>query len=388
MIESTQQKPMWDHEVIHLLFDKQPDCVVWLTPKFKSNNISPFDYEVGYCNAAASFILNAAKHQLVGSSLKSSDLIDEASRKIIWDGCMQIWDTGKSFEITHHNKITDKYFSIQKSKILKGILVIARDQTRSIRIQEEKEAQTNLLNQIIDSSTSGISVYEAIREQGTIIDFKLKLANQKAAEITAFSLDDLYIYSVKELMLIRGQTSHFETVCRVTETGEPVYMEYFSQPRNQWVAFSIKKFQDGYLLNYIDITPTKSLEKKAQDQADLLKGIFETSITGLITLQAVYDASGKIEDFQFVLLNGAAQRMLGIKDEDKSKSYLSLFPNARKNGFFDFYITALTSGTPVSKEFFYKGDGLNGWYFISVSKMNDNTLVQSIADVTRSREIN
>lgn len=188
-------------------------------------------------------------------------------------------------------------------------------------------------------------------------------------------------------MVIRGQSSFFEVVCKVTETGEPVYTEYFVQARSQWVAFAIQKFNDGYLLNYIDITQTKSLEKKAQDQADMLNGILNASITGLITLEAIYDSAGKVDDFRFVLLNDAAEKLLGIKKEDKHKTYLTLFPSAKTNGFFDLYVTALNKGEPIAKEIFYKGEGYNGWYYISVSKMNSSTLVQSFADITQTRDI-
>ena len=118
----------------------------------------------------------------------------------------------------------------------------------------------------------------------------------------------------------------------------------------------------------------------------MLTGILNASITGLLTLEAMYSATGKIEDFKFILLNAAAEKLLGLKEEDKAKTYLTVFPNAKTNGFFDLYTNALLTGVPVSKEFFYKGEGYNGWYYISVSKMNETTLVQSFSDITHTRE--
>jgi hypothetical protein len=384
--KTSDQTP--EYGLITHLFDKQPDAVIWFVPKFSETDSSvPVDFLVGYCNAAACVILKATKHELTGSSLLSSSLIDDQTRKQILEQCLQIWKTGIHNEFTYYSPIGQKYFCVQRSKLQNGILSITRDHTQFVLEHQEKELQTNLLNQIIESSTSGISVYEAIRDKsGKLLDFKLKLANQKSAEITAFTLEELYKYTVKELMIIRGQSNLFQLVSKVVETGEPVYTEYFSPARKQWVAFSIKKFNDGYLLNYIDITHTKNLEKKAQDQAEMLSGILNASPTGLITLEAVYSVSGKIEDFKVVLLNTAAEKILGLTEKAKSQTYLNLFPNAKKNGFFELHCNALTSGAPISKEFFYKDDGYNGWYYLSISKMNNNTLVQSFSDITHTRE--
>lgn len=383
-----QEVYLQQYKLITNLFDTQPDAAIWFLPKFSESNPSvPVDFEVGYCNAAACLILNAAKSQVLGATVRSSSLMDAKSREHIWEQCLQVWNGGENIEFSYYSPGLDKHFNVQRSKKLGGILSITRDHTKFVKNQHEKEEQAKLLNQIIETSSSGISLYQAIRDKsGAIIDFKLKLANQKCADITAFELSDLYKYTVKELMMIRGQSNFFDIVCKVTETGEPVYTEYHSQTRNQWVAFSIQKFNDGYLLNYIDVTDTKSLEKKAQNQAEMLNGILNASITGLITLQAVYDSSGRIDDFKIVMLNRGAEKLLGIKEEDKNKTYLALFPSAKKSGFFDMYKNALTTGVPVAKEVFYKGDGYNGWYYISVSKMNDHTLVQSFADVTHTRE--
>jgi PAS domain-containing protein len=371
------------------LFDNQPDSVVWFVPIFDAGNQSiPFDFVVKYCNNAACQILNATKHEIIGSGLRPSSLLmDATSRQTILNQCMEIWESGVKLEFTYYSPGLKKHFNVQRSKIQNGILSITRDHTTYVKEREEKELQSKLLNQIIETSVSGISLYEAIRnKEGDLIDFKLRLANQKCSDITGFRLADLTKYTVKELMLLRGNPEFFTIVSKVVNTGEPIYMEYFSLTQKRWTGLHIQKFDDGYLLNYTDISHTKNLEEKAQNQADLLQGILNTSITGLITLEAQYSPAGKyVEDFKFILLNDASKKILGLKDGDEKKSYLTLFPNAKTNGFFDLHVNTLTTGIPVSKEFFYKGDGYNGWYYLSVSRMNATTLVQSFDDITHTR---
>jgi PAS domain-containing protein len=377
-----------EFKLITQLFDTQPDAVIWFVPKFAEDGSSiPIDFEVGYCNNTLCNVLKVTKHQMLGSSLLNSSVIDEVSRNEVWKQCLEVWTTGKHNESTYFNEGIQKYLYVKRSKFQNGVLSITHDHTKFVKDYQEKEHQSKLINQIIDSSESGISVYEAIRDKtGKILDFKLKLANQRTAEITAFSLDELYKYTARELMVIRGQLSFFDVVSKVVETGGPVYTEYFTQARNKWMAFSIKKFEDGYLLNYFDITRIKNLENKAKEQADMLSGILNASTTGLMTLEAIYSGSGKIEDFKFLLLNSSAEKILGLTEEDKTKTYLSVFPNAKKNGFFDLHVNTLLSGESITKEFFYKGDRYNGWYYISLSKMNDTTLVQSFSDITSTRE--
>jgi PAS domain S-box-containing protein len=376
-----------EQKLITKLFDEQPDAVIWFVPKFSDTDKNiPIDFTVGYCNHSTCTLLKVTKHELTGASLLSSPLIDDRTRQNIMDQCLQVWKTGASQEFTHYAAMAQKYFCVQRSKMLNGVLSFTRDHTRFVEDHLKKEQQTKLLDQIIETSISGICLYEAIRDKnGKIVDFRMRLANKKSSEITGFSLEELKKYTTKELMVIRGQTGLFEILVKVVETGEPVYMEYQAEARHQWVAFSIKKFEDGYLLNYIDITERKRLEKKANDQAEMLSGILNASVTGLLSLEAIYSLGGKILDFKFILLNGAAEKLLGIKEEDKGKTLLQVFPASKNNGFFELYSGVLQTGVSVSKEFFYKGDGYNGWYYISVSKMNAFTLVQSFSDITHTK---
>ena len=79
-----QNASVSEHALITQLFDTQTHSVVWFIPKFTENNkATPVDFEVGYCNTAASLILDTPKHQIIGALLKSSDLMDQSFANII-----------------------------------------------------------------------------------------------------------------------------------------------------------------------------------------------------------------------------------------------------------------------------------------------------------------
>ncbi len=352
------------------LFDRQPDSVVWFTPVFSSDKKVPVDFKVGYCNAAACQILKATKEQVLKSKLRSTALVDEVNRQRIFEQCLHVWNTGEQVEFTFHSPGTEKYLSVQRSKVENGILCITRDTTLLEKTRNEKNLQADLLNQLISNSPYGISLYESIRnKEDKIEDFRHKLSNQKTAEIIAFSLEDLNKYTVKELMLIRGQTGYFEMCVKVVETGTPVYVEIFAKPRNQWVGLSIVKFNDGYLLNYLDITATKALEQQAVRQAEMLQSVLNASLTGLFALEAVSGFSGKVLDFKFSMFNKAAEELLKITDEEKAKTFLTVFPVAKTNGLFDHYVQVIETGKPVKTELSFSGDKMNGMFALSISKM-------------------
>jgi PAS domain-containing protein len=373
-------------EVLSQLFDAQPDAVIWYIPKFSAaGDDIPVDFKIGYCNNATSIFLRVSKYALTGETLMTSPLIDDETRQNIFDQCNQVWKTNVNEEFTYFVPIVNKHFCAQRSKLRDGILSITRDHTKFVEQNNERERQSRLLNQIIESSPNGICLYESIRNKnGRITDFRLRLANEKSCEITAFTMEELQKYTVKELMVLRAQSNLFPTLVNVVDTGAPVYTEYFAEARQQWIAFSITKFEDGYLLNYSDITERKKLERRAQDQAELLTGILNASITGLMSLEAII-SDDEIEDFRFLTLNSAAMELLGLNEEARLKTYLGIFPAAKTNGFIDLYKKVLITGESVTKEIFYKGEGYNGWYYISVSRMNETTLVQTFSDITHTR---
>lgn len=373
-----------------VLFDSQPDSVIWFTPLFEDgvSNV-PTDFVVEYCNASACTALRTTRQNLIGSCVSKSAVLDELTRKQIITQYIHVWQTGKSIDFTFYSPEVDKYFYIQRSKINNGILSITRDQTLLEQTRKEKEIQADLITQLIENSPYGISLYETMRdESGNIKDFRLRLCNQKTAEITGFTFEELKKYTAKELMVIRGNDRFFDIVSGVVTTGITQIIDYYASTRNLWLSLSIMKHNDGYLLHYVDITKTKLLEKQALQQAELLTGVLDASLTGLVSLEVINGFSGKMLDLKFTLFNKTAETILSIKPEDKSKTYLTLFPAAKSNGMFDLFNKVIETGEPVKTKFYYKGDGFDGWFALSISKMGNNGLVQSFSEIEEPTLIN
>ncbi len=500
-----------DEQLIEKLFDTQPDSVVWFYPLFDENE-TVVDFKVQYCNAAAATILNASRDKIIGSRLRSSQLMDAASIEKIFSQALQVWQSGQTVEFTYHSPGLDRYFNVQRSKIMDGVLNITRDRTLEVKLELEKQQQAallekvinstpacivlyqavsneagtiedfrllmvnekiahdlqrprkeiesltycqlhpgirtngylamlakvaatgkpfrgemhlpifggwffvsaekveddkvivvcldinqtkentrrireqaSLLNKIIEQSPSGISWYQAQRnEEGTIIDFRLQLSNQKSAEITGFTLEELQRYTAKELMEKRGQMAFFDRCVTVVESRAPLYTEFFSPGLQKWVALSLVAFEDGYLLNYLDITETRNIITRYEEQTLLLQSILDGSINGLFALEAVRDGDGKVIDLTIIKINKAFQKILGLGDEVVGQRYLTVFPGSKAAGAFDHHVQVLETGVPVEFEIHYTGEGYNNWFRISITRSGENGLVQTFTDITES----
>ena len=500
-----------NERLIEKLFDTQPDSVVWFSPLFdKTETI--VDLEVRYCNAAAAAILQAPRTAIIGSRLFSTTLMDKASTEKIFEQCLQVWHSGQTMEFTYHSPALDRYFNVQRSKIMDGVLSITRDRTPEVKMELEKQQQAALLEKVINSSPAcivlcqairneagviedfsllmvnekiaqdlkrprkeiesmtycglhpavrtngyldmlanvvnsgnafkgemylavfggwffvsaekvedhkvivvcldinqtkenekrlheqavlvnkviehspcGISWYQSIRdESGRIVDFKLALTNQKSAEITGFSLDELYRYSAKDLMEQRGQMAFFEKCKDVVENRQPLYTEYFSRLMQKWVALSVVAMEDGYLVTYLDVTETKNIITQYEQQAQFVESILHGSINGLFALEAVRNKAGDVVDLKIVKINRAFKKILGFDEEVVGQGYLSVFPGSKAAGIFDRHVQVLQTGVPAEFEVHYTGEGFNNWFSISITKSGENGLVQTFADITES----
>lgn len=122
-----------------------------------------------------------------------------------------------------------------------------------------------------------------------------------------------------------------------------------------------------------------ALPDDAAHPTGLLAVLLDVSLTGVLLLRPLYDASGEhITDLAWVRLNPAAQQMLGLP-ECPRESFRTLFPTAKEAGVFDFYRAAFLSGQVAHRQNNYQYDGLNGYYLL-VARRYEGLLVVSFTD--------
>ena len=125
-------------------------------------------------------------------------------------------------------------------------------------------------------------------------------------------------------------------------------------------------------------TPLPS-ELSAPDE--LLHVLMEVSLTGFILFRPVYAPDEQtIVDLAYVRLNPAAQRMLQLPAQP-AQTFLTLYPNAKDAGIFDFYRTSFETGTASKYSVNYQHDKLDNYFHLSAQR-SGSLLVVSFSDTS------
>ena len=371
------------------LFDALPESVILFKPLFnKSEEV--IDFEIAYCNQAASNFLQSTKNEVYGQTVLTSKLVDVNYGISIFKKCKQVWETGKpSEDILHHEKL-DRHFSSLKSKINEGVISVTRDKTDHLNAEKEWRQQLLRFTNILDASADGVLILEAIRnEAGEVIDFKLAHCNKIGfvlGQLTPGCINKTLLQIFPHLV----HSSQFELHKQVIETGIPARIETtFRNAEGEeygWFIVSLMKIGDCVVSTFIDDSEKKKNQEKIEEQADLLTTIFEASINGIFALSAVRNEDGHIIDFTVVKINQAFTRIVGITAETaEGNSYQNVFPYGKRLGMFDLYCEVISTGNNLRKELNYSDEIHQRWYDISAVKSGSNGIVITFTDITKSK---
>lgn len=118
-------------------------------------------------------------------------------------------------------------------------------------------------------------------------------------------------------------------------------------------------------------------EYKTADMERLLMGVLNTSLSGLQVFRSVYDPSGNVVDFEWILVNDAVLKTWGKRREEViGKNLLDIFPGVKKDGLFELYVRAAKGETLNFKQY-YNHDGLDRWFNLKAINFQDGFILSS-----------
>ena len=266
---------------------------------------------------------------------------------------------------------------------------------KSIWDIKSKPRELSLLTAVLDSSIDGIVALKAIRNRdGFIIDFEYSIVNSKAGELLQRERTKLTGKKMLEEFPGVKEQGLFARYVDVVETGEPLTLEqhYSYDNLDNWFKINAVKLGDGIVATFADITPARNSEQKIKRNTSLIEKVFNNSSDSLVLLRPLRSDSGRINDFEYILLNKQAEETLNKSNaEIIGKTVLSLYPAAQSMGMLDLYVQTFEDGRPFEKEFNYNHDGLNNWFRQRGVKL-DNELLVITMDITKvknaEKEIN
>jgi signal transduction histidine kinase/DNA-binding response OmpR family regulator/HAMP domain-containing protein len=144
-----------------------------------------------------------------------------------------------------------------------------------------------------------------------------------------------------------------------------------------------------------NITRRKQIEAKQRETDDLIRGMLQTSVDGMMLLRALRDQYGDIVDFTIVLCNPSAAAMMRRSTDDLAgKRLLEELPEYGSLGLFERFSMVTESGKPDEVELNYlsasadsasasasAAQDLNFWMSLKAGKLNDG-VVATFSDIT------
>ncbi|HYC28612.1 MAG TPA: PAS domain-containing protein, partial [Chitinophagaceae bacterium] len=230
------------------------------------------DFQYLFANHNTARLLKRNVGEVIGSSML--ELLPENRNNGFFDAFCNILDTGKVLRGETHfitNHIDGWYDYVIVPIDRETIVVTTKDITEKKQASNQMEEQRNLLDNILKSSSNGISVSQVFRdESGKVVDALTIMANDAAVKYIGLPKD---IYLSKRATEIEPEvigSPYYQSCIKTLETGEPFVMQYQMHATGRWLELTVSRLDYNHLIQiFTDVTPIKEaqlqLEKSIED---------------------------------------------------------------------------------------------------------------------------
>ncbi|MBW4495805.1 MAG: PAS domain S-box protein [Oscillatoria princeps RMCB-10] len=295
-------------------------------------------------------------------------------------------ETGDTQSFDYQLPIGDFLCSYEARLAVSGsqeVIVLVRDITNRVRTDERLQ----LLERAIDASSNGIVITDATQPENPIIYVNKgfeRMTGYSAEEVTGqncrfLQSEDIYQPGLQELR----QATKEQRECSVK------LRNYRKDGTLFWNELSISPIRDasGNVTQFVgvqtDITDRVGVEEELQHSQSHLAGVLNSSLDGVMAFSAVRNSSGNIIDFEWLLVNAAAEKMVGRTAGDLVGKYLlQEMPGHGETGLFDLYVRVVETGVPQEREFYYEREGIKAWFQNVSVKLGDGFAV-TFRDITQ-----
>lgn len=277
-------------------------------------------------------------------------------------------------------------------------LVLARKKTEQSeeelqrRVKERTtalEQQKSLINSILDASITGVLALEAIRnEQGDVVDFTIIKINKQFTSLVGL---DERILGKRYLEYFPNSITLgiFGMYVEVLNSKQPVRKELYSTNLNlnSWFDISVAPLgENGVVATFANISAQREAAIRMEEQKNLLDSILKNSPVGITVYKAVRNGENKIDDFQCILSNDAAEKFTGIPQDIRlTKTVLEITPELKGSPLFNMAVATLEEGKPFISEYYHQR--VQKWLELSVVKLYEDRLINVFKDITPIKEV-
>ena len=257
-----------------------------------------------------------------------------------------------------------------------------------VLVVDDEPSNLRFLSKLL--TAQGYQVYQAI-------------CGQLALNVAIAHCPDLILLDIR-----MPEMNGYEVCRRLKATAETeqipvIFLSVLDEMNDKLQAFRVggadyitKPFQVEEVLARIDKQvglqklqqQLKEQNYQLQQSQSLLASILNSSLDGVVAYSAVRNSEGNIVDFQWLLINPAAEKFYGLLlNEIVGKNLLTELSQLRNNGLFDLYVSVVETGETVDREFSYEHErDTIVWLHIVAVKLNDGLAVtfRNITDRKRA----
>jgi two-component system NarL family sensor kinase len=221
-----------------------------------------------------------------------------------------------------------------------------------------------------------LGYYHAVRDEASqLLDLRMTAAND--ASLTRIQqtnhageallsaqlpgLREMPVWQRIQEVLATGQQQRFELY---HDFGTVAY----------WFDTVYTRLEDGIISASLDITTRKQMEQALRESKDLLHAIFNATLDSLEVLRSVRDEAGQVIDFEWVLTNEAAQRLMKRSDL-AGKRLLAEEPAMQTSGVFERLRQVADQQQATDFEQHYPFDGDGEWFHVAAAPLGDGVVV-------------
>ena len=131
-----------------------------------------------------------------------------------------------------------------------------------------------------------------------------------------------------------------------------------------------------------DVTMRKQLQA---DFSHMFERVLDSALVGIIVVSAIRADDGHIRDFEWLVINPAAERLLGASADALRHRHTSDFlPQTLEDGLFRDLVAVVETGEPLDREYGYEQDGVRRWVRIAAARLADGVVI-STQDITETK---
>ena len=346
------------------------------------------DLRLSMLNAVAERDFGKPAIEIVGQLF--SRLFPTTAKAALFERYRQVIETGEMARFEYQYKLSGQlntdWFDISVVPMQDSIIV-SYDNITQRKADAEAARQAIVLQQAFDASVNGITVFEAVCNNGSgpITDFRFVMINEAGLNMSGFTRNELLGHTLWEIYPATGINGLFSRYVAVCETGQPFAGEHYYPEYDIWREVSMVQVPNGVMVTYNDITARRKSEEAARQQAQLVENLLENIPAGIAVMNAVRNAEGRLIDFQVVRVNLALQEKFRLLPAQVlGQPLTSAFAFAGESGLLSRAIACVELGEKQAFEMPLGSQEKRGWYRVAMAPQGDQVIL-AVTDISDSR---